>query len=177
MGRLLASRGLGAKGQLAGEFLAYLLLMWLMAAIILIAAFATGVMARTLPVTADYTAIDLIGVLIKIIPALLLICGFHFAVFEISTEPVSAVLFQFLFAAMLGYISGCIFPIWFFPSFVGLLAPFTPTGAARGYVAACFNGEDYLLYLILCLAFFALFAAITLFVRQRRIVGRKEGVV
>ncbi len=177
LGRLLAARGISAKNQLAGEFFAYSLLMWLVASLIIAAAYATGILASALPVTSDFTILQLIAVLIKIIPAILLICGFHFVVYEIATEPVSAVLFQFLFAAMLGYASGCIFPIWFFPAFVGKIAPFTPTGAARGYISACFNGENFLMYLAVCIAFFALFAATTLFVRQSRIVGRKEGVV
>lgn len=175
--RLLKARGLSGWRQLAGEFGAYFIMLWGILALIILAAYFSGVLARDLPVTADFGLLNVVWVLIKLIPAMLLICAFHFAVFEISTEPVSAVLFQFLFAVILGYASGCIFPIWFFPDILQRLAPFTPTGAARGYIAACFNGENTLFYLALTLGFAALFGLVALLGRKQRILGKKEGAI
>ncbi len=175
LGRLLYSRGISAGRQLLGEYGAYFILMYIITALIIGVALVSGLLASVLPVIRDMTGIELAFIFVKLIPAVALICAFHFAVFEISTEPVSAVLFQFLFAAIIGYASGCIFPVWFFPEVLQKIAPFTPTGAARGYLAACFNGEDFFLYLALCIGFAVLFGGITLYARKQRILGRKEG--
>jgi len=107
----------------------------------------------------------------------MLVSAFCFAIYEFSTNTVSAVLFQFIFTVLVGYASGCIFPVWFFPEILQLIAPFTPIGAARGYIAACFTGEDFWLYFALCLGFSALLFALALLRRKQRIIGKSEVAV
>ena len=133
------------------------------------------------PVAGTFTdrldAFEMLGVYFKLIPSVLLVSAFCFAVYEFSTNTVSAVLFQFIFTVLIGYASGCIFPVWFFPEVLQKIAPFTPIGAARGYFAACFTGEDFGLYLALCLGFAALLFGLALLRRRQRILGKSEVAV
>lgn len=177
LNRLLAARGLGASRQFLGEFLAYALLVWSVAAVIICGAYFLGVLKTVLPATTFYAIWDLLFLLIKFIPAVLLICSFHFAVYHIFSEQVSAIIFLFLFSATVGYISGCIFPIWFFPPVLQKIAPFTPIGAARGYIGACFSGDSFGFYFALALIFAALFIALGIGLRQKHILGREEAVI
>ena len=177
LGRILAAKDIGALKQTVGEFLSLFAVYFAITFLAVFAARISGVLSKVLPFTDRLDAFEMLGVYFKLIPSVLLVSAFCFAVYEFSTNTVSAVLFQFIFTVLIGYASGCIFPVWFFPEVLQKIAPFTPIGAARGYFAACFTGEDFGLYLALCLGFAALFFGLALLRRRQRILGKSEVAV
>ena len=113
--RLLAARGLGAFRQTLCEFGAFYLTLlipglWLTAA---------GISPWA--VTA----------------AVFCLCAVSYLLYQLATEPVSGTVLQFLLFAAMAFVSGCMYPVYFFPESVQKLARWLPTGAAR----LCLSGR------------------------------------
>lgn len=130
--RLLCVRGLSAGWQILAEYLAYVLL--LMASFYGTAGLL-GVAAETL----NLAAVEDVfrgcgpGVLPGMLPMILLFAAMQLFLCEWIPDPVAGIPAQFLGAVGLGYLSGCFYPITFFPDRIQRLAPFLPTGAAVNY--------------------------------------------
>ena len=111
------------------------------------------------------------GFAVKLIPALLVITALQFLIYEFSTGLIGGVLAQFLGAVALAYVSGCFYPISFFPDVIQTFSAVLPTGAARSYVSAVLYG-DADVGDIVKLAFFFVFLMFAVIAKRRRRVAR-----
>lgn len=170
--RIIRAKGIGAVRQVICEYFAYFLLIFLISSLIVAIIGFSGA-DELIPDIDWLTHSDIPLLMIKIIPAVAIITALQFFLFEISSNLVSGVLLQFLTAVSLGYISGCFYPIYFFPDGVQKLSTFLPSGIARVYISNCIsNSLDYKPLLILAV-YFIILMVLTVIVRRFKIVGRK----
>jgi len=102
--------------------------------------FGLGEIAAVIPELADGGFSFCIALAGKLIPAIFAITAMQFLFFELVDSVVSGVLLQFLGTMGLAYISGCLYPISFFPETIRAIAFATPPGLARSYFASLLSG-------------------------------------
>lgn len=170
--RVISAKGGGAFSQVISEYFAYFLLIFVFGALILAAALIVLTKTNFISDIAWVTTLDIPMILIKVIPAFLVITALQFLLFEISSALVSGVLLQFGVAVSLGYISGCFYPIYFFPESVQKLSEVLPSGLARTHISNILCNENGLGSLGYLLIYFLAFTFITILVRRFKIVGR-----
>ncbi len=168
--RTLAARGFAPSRQLLCEYAAY----------------AIAVQCLFLVVLAVLAAVDsgslygipggfrLLRLAAELLPVILMVTACGLAVFESAEDLVSGLLFYFFLTLALCYISGCLYPLYAFPESVQRTAVLLPTAQAREYVTACLTGTAATAPLVGVLLYTALFLAVAVFVRHKRL-NRKEG--
>ena len=77
---------------------------------------------------------SLLSLLPGFLPPALLLCLTQFLLFELAESAVSAVLLQFLNAAVQGYLAGLFYPASFFPEGMRRLGSLLPAGVSMGYL-------------------------------------------
>lgn len=151
--RMLSARGVGAVRQVLCQLGVYALGLALTVSLV-------GAVAFTrLP------GFDLLGAL----PAVLIAAAFSFMLYALSGDLIGGVLLQFFSAVALCFVSGCMYPVFFFPESVQKLAAYLPTGAARDVLAGCLTGETNTRAMLLVLGFTALFTAVGVAARVRQV--------
>lgn len=149
LNRMLAARGRSALGQYLCDLAAY-------CGGILASVLVLGLLARIYIKDLN---------LLPAIPAVLMLASFSFLLYALSSDLISGVLLQFFTALSLCFVSGCMYPVYFFPEGLQKLAPWLPTGAARAQLSACLTGEGNL---PLVLGYTLLFCVLGGYVRLRR---------
>lgn len=176
LSKLLASKGRGADVQVFGEYLAYLLLMLLslvgVAAVLVLAVCLTGF---TVPEWEKAKLSESVIFILKQIPVALAISAFQFFLYELSDGIVGVVILQFLSAVCLGYLSGCLYPLNFFPESIQRLAAVLPTGAALSYADKTLLKRHAAGETILLLLYFTIFIGLSVLIRNRRLKGGDKG--
>ena len=125
LSRMLCAQGRGVTGQVLCDFGVYLLGLLGIAAVIML--YLIFWMHAKVNVT----------MVMKALPVLLSLGAMSFLMYELSTNLISGVLLQFFTALVLSFISGCMYPITFFPEGVQKFSTFLPTGMAREQIAHC----------------------------------------
>ena len=156
--KLLKSRGQNATCQVLGEYIAYVTLMLgILLLIFVLLAIAMGVTGFELPEWEHRGMGVLFLFFVKMIPVCMLMSALQFLVYEAVSGMVGSILAQFLIAISLGYLSGCLYPISFFPESVQKLAGWLPTGAAVEYAGKCLLsapvGREFLIILVYLVVF------------------------
>lgn len=155
--RMLASRGCSALGQVLCELVCYCLgLLAMVLAVAGLASVFTGDGLKQLE-------------LLPALPVVLMVCTFSFLLYALSSDLIGGVLMQFFVTLALCFVSGCMYPVYFFPVGVQKMAGWLPTGAARSQLAACLTGEISTRTLLLLLGYTAVFALAAAAVRLHRV--------
>lgn len=143
LNRLLVSRGYSTLKQVVFEYLAHFLAVLVQLAII-IAAIVIAV--SNMPSVIDFDTLrqTMPDMILKTIPVVIMISAFNMMMFELADNIVSGLLLHFFTAIGLCYVSGCLYPIYAFPTAIKAIAPFLPTGIARSYLASGFVYEPSL---------------------------------
>lgn len=143
LNRLLVSRGYSTVKQVVFEYLAHFLAVLVQLAII-IAAIVIAV--SNMPSVIDFDTLrqTMPDMILKTIPVVIMISAFNMMMFELADNIVSGLLLHFFTAIGLCYVSGCLYPIYAFPTAIKAIAPFLPTGIARSYLASGFVYESSL---------------------------------
>lgn len=158
MERLLKSRGVGAFSQTVCELGAYVLFLLLLSSLLL-------------PVLGEVSPA---GVL-HLIPVVFCVGALSYLVYNLSRDLVSGVLLQMIVAVAMCFISGCFYPVYFFPVSVQKMAQFLPAAVAREHLSLLMTqqepaGSGVMLTATGCACFFA-----ACVIRYARIKGVKEG--
>ncbi len=136
LGQILQAEGLGAVGQVGSEFVSYLMLLFLALAAAGLLAYLMlsrfGIPIRELQET-EKSAFALI---LRFLPPALMLCALQFLLYELANSTVSAILLQFLNAAVQGYLSGCFYPSSFFPEGLRRFGALLPAGFGMRYLSA-----------------------------------------
>lgn len=171
---LLSSKGQNTLSQMAGEFVAYFVLMatsFLL--VIVLVAVVMGLTGFTLPEWEREGIGILFGFYVKMLPVAAVICAMQLLLFELTSDMVSGILLQFLCALSLGYLSGCFYPISFFPESIQMVQPLLPTGVAVNYGGNLLMEESTVIEMVLLLGYLVLFLVLATAVRKRKIAGNR----
>lgn len=168
--RLMASRGVGALRQVAGEYLVYLFLnlcCLLGVFLVLIPVFGRGVVhfAGWEGMEADM----LIGFYVKLVPVAAAFAAMQFLLYELVTGVVSSILLQFICGISMAYLSGCFYPASMFPDVLRRIGELLPTGLALSYADAHLMGAASLTIGMGLLLYLTVFLGLSVFVRSCRI--------
>lgn len=172
LSRMLFSHSVGAFRQIAGEYAAFL-------TVTVLTFFAFCTAAVMMPESVKLAVRELGGTGIgdafaftfKMLPVILMITSMHIAVYEIAGNTVSAVLAEFVLAFALGYISGCFYPLYFFPEALQSIAQWLPCGAGFEYARKILGNGNVLSDMLICLSYFVAFAGAAVAVRRLKMAG------
>ena len=126
MARMLSASRRPVIGQVLCDFVVYLLGILCVVAVLLAIAAATGWVKLTG------------GVILQWLPVVIAMGALSFLLYELSTNLISGVLLQFFVLLVLCFVSGCFYPVTFFPDSVQAVAAYLPTGVARSQLAESF---------------------------------------
>ena len=151
--RMLTSKNIPVSKQIAAEYSAYFLLV--AASLLCVGVLLVIGMELTEITIPEWERVDLqekLIFLIKLLPVAAVISAMHFFLYEMVSGIVSGVLLQFTIAIGLGYLSGCFYPISFFPETVQRFFQYLPTGVGVRYVGLSLTegaaGKELLVMLI-----------------------------
>ena len=94
-----------------------------------------------------------------------------FLMYEIASDMISGVLLQFFVILALCFISGCLYPITFFPDAVQRLSEFLPTGLARMQLADGILQRTSVATTAALLSYGGIFVAGSVLVRKLKVAG------
>ena len=158
LSRMLCARRIPAEIQLLLDFAVYM----------------TGLLAiggiGLLLLALSGRGISLLTV-IKGLPAVLALGAMSMLLYELASDLVSGVLMQFFATLALCFVSGCMYPIAFFPETIQKLSVFLPTGLARMQLADCLRGGYSPYTTGILLAFAGLFLGIAMIIRKTKVAG------
>ncbi len=164
LGRMLASKGRGATMQAVADFGCYFV--WLM--LMLVGVISVTVLCMSgneASVFARITATDMMYLL----PVLLLVTSMSYMLYSLASDLIGGVLLQFFVTVALCFVSGCMYPVFFFPESVQRLATVLPTGVARTVLSGCITDSVDTTALLLLLGYSVAFIAIGVLLHVRRI--------
>ncbi len=165
LNRMLHARRLSATRQVLAECAAYALTLFLMAALPVLVAvclFPNGL------------AVSAPEAVLRLMPAVLMLATLSFALYSLTSHLIGGVLAHFFATLALCFVSGCLYPVHFFPVAVQQVAGYLPTGLARTQLAGCFTGADTTAATLLLLGYAGLFLLTAMALRLRRIKGVSE---
>ena len=113
--------------QVLCEWLVYFLFLMIPASFLLVVLSETQTIAPNAVLTA--------------LPAFFALSAMSYFLFRLSRDLVSGVLLPFFVSICLAFVSGCIYPVYFFPIALQKLSVYLPTGLARMQISACITGK------------------------------------
>ena len=172
LNRILNAKGQSGQRQIICEYFTYFLLVYLVVFVTSVCVAVLGGLKSLIPELEYMGMSEILLFTIRIIPVVAMISAFHFLLFEITRDIVTGVLLQFVASVSLTYISGCFYPIYFFPEIVQRISTFLPAGLARSYLSESIVQKPITINFVVILIYFVLFLGVTILVRNRRIKGR-----
>ena len=158
LGRMLAARRKGVAMQVLCEFVSYLLGLMAILSVALLCAAMIGL-------EANFSG----SVVLCVVPVVLMVAAFSFLLYELTSDLISGVLLQFFATLCLCFISGCLYPNFFFPEIVQKIAAVLPAGLARVQLAGCITGEIALQSTLGLLGYGVIFFAMALLIRLHKV--------
>ena len=168
--KMLKAKGQKELSQIVGEWIAYVLLMlgnvFVLFFVFTIIVNQTGV---TLPEWKTNVMSEMVIYGIFFVPVIVLISAIQFLLFELSSDFVSGILLQFLSAITLAYLSGCFYPLSFFPKSIEIIANVLPTKIAFDYLSKCFLSQQKIKEVVIMMIYTGVFLLLTVCIRKRRL--------
>lgn len=155
LARMLSARGRSAWLQALCDLGVYLLGL-------------TALTAVTLAVVAGGDAPVL---LLQSLPVLVAVGCFSFMLYALSRDLIGGVLLQFFLSVAMCFVSGCLYPVYFFPVAVQRIAEYLPAGLARSQLAGFVTGEGGSGWLLL--AYGTVFCLVGIVARVRAVKEAK----
>lgn len=104
---------------------------------------------------------------VALLPGLLALTAMEFFVYQCFSHGVGTLLGQFVAIVFLGFLSGCFYPLWFFPVSLQTLSHWLPTGSAMAVLRQSFGGAVRWESVALCLGWCLVFLIGALAARRR----------
>lgn len=158
LSRMLAARRRSVLGQVACEFGAYLLGLLALLVVVLVCLLAVGI----------EHSISGHGILYTV-PVVLMVGSLSFLLYEATSDLISGVLLQFFVTLCLCFISGCLYPNYFFPEMVQKIGAVLPAGIARTQIAGCITGEFSMGFTLALMGFAVTFFGVAMLIRMHRV--------
>lgn len=169
LGGMLCARGMGALPQVAAELGAYLALLLVTLAAVAVPAL---LVLRTVDLSAlgiDLRAAALTRLIVRLLPVAVMTGALQFLLYELASGVIQGVLLEFLTAMALGYASGCLYPLRFFPVAMQAVAQWLPTGCAIAFLGAGLARQPGLGAGLALAAYAVLFFVAAVALRRRRL--------
>lgn len=112
-----------------------------------------------------------LAMILQTLPVVFCLGAMSFLLYEVTSNLVSGVLMQFFITLALCFVSGCLYPITFFPDSVQMLSRFLPTGIAREQLGNCLLNRVSLPAIAALLALGCLFLVSAVCVRKYKVSG------
>lgn len=157
LGRMLCSKRKSAWKQAIFDFLAY--------GTTLLSLFVIVVLLAIIVMPGVLT----FSMVLRILPVLLFAAAFSFMIYSLSRDIIGGVMLQFFVSLILCFVSGCLYPVYFFPVQVQQLAQWLPTGLARAQLADCITGNTPTWTLPLLLSYCLVMTGIGIVARRQHI--------
>ncbi len=160
----LRANGFGFLGQIICEYLA----------LFAVLAIAGGIMLGGVIVFFGDALLGIVGfeigteLFISALIVLSMLSAFLLLIFEMTDGIMAGALTHFFASLFLCYLSGCLYPITFFPTPLQRLSAFMPTGCARSVLIGSLTGDDIRSNLIVLGLYLVLFISLCAMVRWRR---------
>jgi ABC-2 type transport system permease protein len=111
----MRANGYGSHIQVVSEYLSFFFIMVTSTAVFYLFMMLGVGKKEIVPELASSGVSDILIMIIKFIPAIALVAAFQYLLYQLCESVISGVLVQFISAVILGYLSGCFYPISFFP--------------------------------------------------------------
>lgn len=170
LSRVLSAKGTGAAAQVLGEYAAYLILM---TAVIAVFAAVIAAVSPLLPAISLLEQYDFGRLIPGLMIVVLTVSAMQFFLYEVTGGPVSSALLQFFCAMGMGYVSGCIYPAYFFPRAVQDAASLLPAWSCRVWLDELLAGRPSWATFAILAAYFAGFLILSVILRRVR--NKREG--
>ena len=135
LGRILKCRGLGPVRQILAEYVSYLLLMLVTILCLLLITLAGSRILGLEDMMPEA------GFFLRILPVAAVLSAMQVLLYECASGMLQGVLMQFLLAAVMGYVCGCVYPVGFFPEVLQRIGNLLPAGLARQYLSTGLTGQ------------------------------------
>lgn len=110
--------------------------------------------------------------LVKLLPVVILVSVIQALLYELVTNVVTGVLVQFVAALSMAYMSGCIYPISFFPEGIRALGTYSPIGVALQYMQKGLIGQAVGKEILIVFFYICLFCLLHMWKRNYRITKK-----
>ena len=105
---------------------------------------------------------------LKLLPAVAVLAAMQFFLYELISDMISGILLQFVAGVGIAYLSGCFYPVSYFPEKMQALAGILPGGIALEYAQKCLQGIFPVGAALELLFFLILFLGLAMGARKRR---------
>ncbi len=174
LGKLLYAKNMKTKTQIASEYSGYFAVT-LVTLIIFSFIFGIVLSNNSFGIN-ELKGASFLGCVLfvfKMLPVVLMLTLFQMMLYELTPNTVGAIVLQFFVAIFLSYVSGILYPDFFFPELVKKISYFLPSGLGfsylKGLLAGTFKTEAFILMLLYAFAFFN----ITVIIRNKKMAGDK----
>jgi len=157
LARMLTANRRSALGQTFCDFAVYLLGILCIVAVLMVIAVYSGWLELSF------------GVFLQWIPVVIAVAAMSFLLYELTQNLISGVLLQFFVLLAMCFVSGCLYPVTFFPDSVQKLAYCLPTGIARAQLAESFAGMMDFTGMLALLGYGGLFFVLSAIVRKAKV--------
>ena len=158
LSQVLRVRGVKVWIQVLVEYIAYFIMMLVSILIIEgIAVYAISASGLEVLEWSQGYIEDYEYFIIAFIPIVACVAALQYMMFQIMDNYISGVLLQFIVAILLSYLSGCLYPISFFPEIIRKTAVFQPAGLCYRYLADAMlvnDSSSHFMYLLLYMLMF-----------------------
>lgn len=165
MSELLAARGIPPTSQCAGEYLSFFIFMsfncYLLITVLLLLIKLKGSFL--------FQEKKLFYILIILWLIILCISSLLYLIYNLCQSLSSGILMNFVIALLMGYFSGCFYPISYFPAVFQKTAVFLPTGISMQLLTKYLKNENWVTEGFTLLLYTLIFLLISIFVRKRKL--------
>lgn len=109
------------------------------------------------------------GFVLSLIPVVWMMSTMQAFLYDMVTNIVNGVLLQFVVTVSMAYISGCIYPLSFFPQVVQRMAAYSPAGVALRYMQRGMTSQSVWKELLLLVLYGMVFMGLQIIRRRSRI--------
>lgn len=173
---LMKSRGIGAFGQVVGEYTAYAC-MNLVCLLIVFQALEIVVQSGFVEIGEwELQGVEPLSALYgTAFAAALMLSAMQFWLYELVTGVVGSMMVQFICAVSMAYLGGIFYPANFFPETMRSIGGILPAGAAFGYVRGGISGEPSLKAAAPVFLYLFLFLGLSVLTRGLKLERGKQG--
>ncbi len=168
--KILHTRGLDGRKQVLSELGAYCVLQCVsllcvfICVIIIKAAFGLSIREWDVLETGEKLLF-----MVKLVPVVVLTATMQAFLYELVTNVVTGVLLQFVVSISMAYVSGCIYPLSFFPEVMQVLGGYSPIGVALRYLQKSLTFRNGLGELCIMIVYILIFLGLHIWRRNLRI--------
>ena len=166
---MLAARGMGAGAQVTAELGAYLALLAVTLAVLAVPALLALRSFDPTQFGLGLSAADFPQLALRLLAAAVMAGALHVFLYELTSGVVQSVLLQFLTAVALGYVSGCLYPLRFFPEAMQRVGQWLPPGCAIAFLGAGLTRGSGLAPALGLAAWTVFFTAAAIGLRRRKL--------